>query len=182
MGSRYEQLSADHISFIEKQKMFFVGTAADDGTINVSPKGWDSLRILSANRIVWLNITGSGNETAAHLAQNTRMTMMFCAMDGKPLILRLYGKAVARHPRDAEWEELAALFEPHESSRQYVDFEIELVQNSCGFGVPFYEYKENRDNMDRWLASKGEDGVKDYWREKNQTSLDGLPTHIIDEQ
>lgn len=182
MGSRYEKLSDDHIQFIEHQKLFFVGTAANDGTINVSPKGWDSLRILSPERIVWRNVTGSGNETAAHLAQNTRLTMMFCAFDGKPKILRLYGKAVAIHPRDSEWEELDGLFDPHPSSRQYVDFQIELVQISCGFGVPFFDFKEERDNMDRWLEAKGKDGMKDYWADKNQVSLDGQPTHILGEE
>jgi predicted pyridoxine 5'-phosphate oxidase superfamily flavin-nucleotide-binding protein len=102
MARLYEQMKPEHIAFIEQQKQFFVGTAANDGTVNVSPKSWDSLRVLSPNRIAWLNITGSGNETAAHLAQNQRMTMMFCAFDGNPKILRLYGKAVAAHPRDEQ--------------------------------------------------------------------------------
>lgn len=178
MARRYDELNPEHIEFIEHQKLFFVGTAANDGTINVSPKGWDSLRVLSPNRIAWLNITGSGNETAAHLAQNQRMTMMFCAFDGNPKILRLYGKAVAAHPRDENWDELARLFEPHASARQYVDFSIDIVQTSCGFGVPFFEFTAERDNMDRWLASKDEEDIRQYWREKNSVSLDGLPTHI----
>jgi len=181
MARRYDRMKPEHIAFIEKQKLFFVGTAANDGTINVSPKGWDSLRVLGPNRIAWLNITGSGNETAAHLAQNERMTMMFCAFDGNPKILRLYGSAVAAHPRDEQWNELAKLFEPHESARQYVDFKIDLAQTSCGYGVPFYDFVDERDNMDRWLASRGEEGIEEYWREKNQLSLDGLPTHIIEE-
>jgi len=181
MAQRYDEMRPDHIAFIEQQKLFFVGTAANDGLINVSPKGWDSLRVLGPNRIAWLNITGSGNETAAHLAQNERMTMMFCAFDGNPKILRLYGKAVAAHPRDAQWDELAELFKPHKSARQYVDFNIDLVQTSCGFGVPFYDFVGARDNMDRWLASKGTDDIEDYWREKNLVSLDGLPTHILEE-
>ena len=181
MARRYEQMKPEHIAFIEQQKLFFVGTAANDGTVNVSPKGWDSLRVLSENRIAWLNITGSGNETAAHLAQNQRMTMMFCAFDGNPKILRLYGKAVAAHPRDEQWDELSQLFEPHASARQYVDFRIDLAQTSCGFGIPFYDFVEERDNMDRWLASRGDEGIEEYWREQNQVSLDGLPTHILDE-
>ena len=182
MARRYDDLNPEHIKFIQQQKLFFVGTAANDGTINVSPKGWDSLRVLSPNRIAWLNITGSGNETAAHLAQNERMTMMFCAFDGNPKILRLYGKAVAAHPRDENWDELSALFEPHASARQYIDFRIEVVQTSCGFGVPFYDFVEPRDNMDRWLAAKSDEDIEDYWREKNQVSLDGLPTHILDKE
>lgn len=180
MARRYDDLNPEHIEFIKQQKLFFVGTAANDGTINVSPKGWDSLRVLSPTRIAWLNITGSGNETAAHLAQNERMTMMFCAFDGNPKILRLYGKAKAAHPRDDNFDELSKLFEPHASARQYVDFTIEIVQTSCGFGVPFYDFVGERDNMDRWLAAKNEDDIEEYWREKNQVSLDGLPTHILD--
>ncbi len=182
MARRYDDLNPEHIKFIRKQKLFFVGTAANDGTINVSPKGWDSLRVLSPNRIAWLNITGSGNETAAHLAQNERMTMMFCGFDGNPKILRLYGKAVAAHRRDENWDELSQLFEPHAGARQYVDFSIEIVQTSCGFGVPFYAFAGERDNMDRWLAAKSEEDIGEYWREKNQVSLDGLPTHILDEE
>lgn len=182
MGRRYEHLSAEHIAFIEHQKIYFVGTAANDGRINVSPKGFDSLRVLSPNRVAWLNITGSGNETAAHLAQNDRMTIMFSAFDGDPKILRLYGKATAVHPRDSQWQELSALFAPHISARQYVDFSIDLVQTSCGFGVPFYDFKGERDNMEKWTAVKGKDGIADYWRDKNQLSLDGLPTHILDKE
>lgn len=180
MGSRYQSLRDDLIEFIKEQKLFFVGTAANDGTINVSPKGWDSLRVMDANRIVWRNVTGSGNETAAHLAQNSRMTMMFCAFTGSPKILRLYGQARAFHPRDPEFEALDGLFEPHRSARQLVDFSIELVQTSCGFGVPFFEYQQERDNMDKWLASKGDGDIEDYWEKKNAVSLDGLPTHILE--
>ncbi len=181
MGKRFDQLTDDHISFIAQQKLFFVGTAANDGTINVSPKGFDSLRVQSPNRIVWLNITGSGNETAAHLAQNDRMTLMFCAFDGQPKILRLYGKAQAIHPRDARWGELETLFEPHPTARQYVDFEFDLVQTSCGFGVPFFDFKGERDNFDKWINARGEEPIENYWRDRNQVSLDGLPTHILEE-
>lgn len=182
MARRYEQLSAEHTAFIERQRMYFVGTAANDGSINVSPKGLDSLRVLSPNRILWLNTTGSGNESAAHLAQNQRMTIMFCAFDGDPKILRLYGKAVAVHPRDSQWQEFSSLLQPALGARQYVDFSIELVQTSCGFGVPYYDYKGDRDNMDKWMKIKGEEGIEDYWREKNLKSLDGLPTYIFDEE
>lgn len=184
MARRYPELTPALIQFIEEQKMFFVGTAADDGTINVSPKGFDSLRVLSQQRLVWMNITGSGNETAAHLAQNGRMTLMFCAFTGDPKILRLYGRARAVHVRDPAWEELAKLFPVHPTARQYVDFEIELVQTSCGFGVPFYEYQAERDNMPRWIEAKTGRGdpIEDYWREKNQRSLDGLPTYILEEE
>ena len=182
MARRYEQLLEEHSDFVLQQKLFFVGTAANEGCINVSPKGFDSLRIMSPNRIVWLNITGSGNETAAHLAQNTRMTIMFCAFDGNPKIHRLYGNATAIHPRDDAWPELEKLFEPHPSARQYVDFEFDLVQTSCGFGVPFFDYRKERDNFPKWLATKDEGTIKEYWALKNQVSIDGLPTHILDEE
>ncbi len=179
MGARFDKLSDHLMEFIQHQKLFFVGTAANDGTINVSPKGFDSLRIVSPNRIVWMNITGSGNETAAHLAENGRMTMMFCAFDNEPNILRLYGRGVPVHPRDEQWQELSNLFEPHPSARQYVDFEFDLVQTSCGFGVPFFDYVEPRDNFPKWLANKDDAAIKDYWARRNQVSLDGLPTHIL---
>ena len=182
MAKRYEQLSDEHQNFILQQKLFFVGTAADDGTINVSPKGFDSLRIMSPNRIVWLNITGSGNETAAHLAQNSRMTIMFCAFDGNPKILRLFGDATVTHPRDKTWQALENLFEPHPCARQYVDFKFDFLQTSCGFDVPFYDYKEERDNFPKWLAEKDSGAIKEYWALKNQVSIDGLPTHILDKE
>tara|TARA_B100001245_G_scaffold132348_1_gene98086 strand:- start:1104 stop:1643 length:540 start_codon:yes stop_codon:yes gene_type:complete len=178
MAKRYDKLSENLIEFIQHQKIFFVGTASDKGTINVSPKGYDSLRVIDSNHIVWLNITGSGNETAAHLLQNDRMTIMFCAFDDNPKILRLYGKAQAIHPRDKEWKKMASLFENFPSARQYLSFTIELAQTSCGFGVPFYDYKQSRDNMDKWLEAKSAGNMEEYWREKNQISLDGLPTNI----
>ena len=179
MAKQYEKLSPELIEFIQHQKIYFVGTAANDGTINVSPKGFDSLRVLDPNRLVWMNITGSGNETAAHLLQNNRMTIMFCAFDDRPKILRLYGQARAIHSRDKEWLELTALFDPHPTARQYVDFAIEMAQTSYGFGVPFYDFKEERDNMEKWIAAKGDDGIENYWRERNQVSIDGLPTKIL---
>jgi len=182
MAKRYEQLNDELIGFIAAQPLYFVGTAANDGTINVSPKGFDSLRVLSPTRVVWMNLTGSGNETAAHLQQNHRLTMMFCAFEGRPKILRLYGKAQVVHPRDPAWQELSSLFPAHKSARQCVDFSIELVQTSCGFGVGLFDYQGERDNMHVWLANKDESGLRDYWREKNQVSLDGLPTHILEDE
>ena len=179
MGKRYQSLREDHIDFIEAQKLFFVGTAANDGTINVSPKGWDSLRVIEPNRLVWRNITGSGNETAAHLSQNNRMTLMFCAFDGKPKILRLYGQAQAFHSRDPEFATLDALFKPHLSTRQLVDFNVSLIQTSCGFGVPLFDFRHERDEMDKWLDAKDENDIRDYWERKNAVSLDGLPTNIL---
>ncbi len=180
MAQKYPALNDDTTDFIQQQKLFFVGTAADEGTVNVSPKGCDTLRVLSNNRIVWLNLTGSGNETAAHLLQNGRLTLMFCSFTEKPLILRCYGKAETIHPRDDRWDELNALFPQHPTGRQILDMHIDLVQTSCGFGVPFYSYEGERENISKWAAAKGEQGIKDYWKVKNQNSLDGLPTGIIE--
>lgn len=179
MGKLYTQLTDDLADFIRRQKLFFVGTAADDGRVNVSPKGMDTLRVVTENRVVWLNLTGSGNETAAHLRDNDRITLMFCAFEGDPLILRLYGHARIFHPRDAEWGSLIPLFPTIPGARQIIDMSLDLVQTSCGFGVPFFEFKAERDQLEKWAEKKGPEGIRQYWQEKNQTSLDGKPTWIV---
>ena len=179
MAARFPELSERFITFIEAQQLYFVGTAAAEGTVNVSPKGGDSLRVLSPNRILWLNVTGSGNETAAHLQQTDRMTLMFCSFTEQPMIMRCYGKARALHERDAEWGDYIGRFAPHRSSRQLVLFDIDLVQTSCGFGVPFYDFAGERDNMEKWLDKRDRSDIESYWEEKNQTSLDGFPTGIL---
>jgi hypothetical protein len=179
MGKRYTQLSHELQDFIEQQKIFFVGTAAADGRINISPKGMDTLRVLTPNRVVWLNLTGSGNETAAHLAEDDRITLMFCAFESNPVILRLYGHGKAFHPRDAEWKGLMELFPPIPGARQVVDVSIDLVQTSCGMGVPFFDFKTQRDQLNRWAERKGSAGIQEYWGQKNQVSLDGKPTGIL---
>lgn len=180
MGSRTPALTDDHIAFIRAQKMFFVGTATETGRINVSPKGMDSLIVLDANRVAWLNVTGSGNETAVHVAHCPRMTIMFCAFEGKPLIMRLYGTATAIHRGDPAWAEMAARFPPLPGARQIFDVSVELVQTSCGMAVPYYDYAGERELLNDWARKKGEDGVREYWAKKNQTSIDGLPTHILE--
>lgn len=180
MGKCYNELSDSDIDFIARQKIFFTGTAAAEGRVNVSPKGMDSLRVLNSARIVWLNVTGSGNETSAHVQQNPRMTIMFCALEGAPLILRLYGTAKVIHRNDPEWNDLFPLFMPLPGARQMFDLSIDMVQSSCGFGVPFFDYAGERETLTEWAVKKGEDGIKQYWEDKNQTSLDGLPTHILE--
>ena len=135
MGKRFDEIGDRRREFIERQKMFFVGTADSDGRVNVSPKGMDSLKVLGDNRVVWLNLTGSGNETAAHLIENDRMTLMFCAFEGSPLILRLYGHARVIHQRDAEWEGLFSMFRPIPGARQIMDMRVDLVQESCGMAT-----------------------------------------------
>lgn len=181
MGQQLSELSDKLIEFIDEQKLFFVGTATAESLINVSPKGMDSFRVLGPNRVIWLSVTGSGNETSAHIQEDGRMTVMFCAFTGKPLILRLYGKAKVVHPYDAEWEELFAHFPAIPGARQVFDLNVELVQTSCGMGVPYYDYVEEREQLTTWAAKQGPEGLHQYWHDKNQTSLDGLPTHILEE-
>ena len=180
MGQQYNELSDKHIQFISEQKIFFVGTATSDSRVNVSPKGMDSFRVLGNSRVIWLNVTGSGNETSAHVQQNPRMTIMFCAFEGAPLILRLYGSARVVHKSDMGWKELFSMFKPLPGARQIFDLSIDLVQSSCGMSVPYFNYVGERELLSDWAVKKGEDGLKRYWEEKNQQSLDGIPTHIVE--
>ncbi len=180
MGKRYERLEPEHIAFIERQKLFFVATAASEGRVNISPKGMDSLRVLGTNRVIWLNVTGSGNETSAHVQQDPRMTIMFCAFEGNPLILRLYGKASVIHKNDREWHECLSLFRPLPGARQLFDLSVELVQTSCGMGVPFFSFEGERGELNEWARKKGEEGLARYWEEKNGFSIDGFPTAIAE--
>lgn len=164
--------------FIEAQQMFFVATAARDGRVNISPKGLDSLRVVSPTRVVWLNGTGSGNETAAHLLDVPRLTIMFCSFAREPLILRLYGTARAVHPDDADWDDLAALFPPLLGARNIFVVDVDLVQTSCGYGVPRYDFAGQRDLMDAWAEKKGEAGLLAYQQQHNLVSIDGFPTGL----
>jgi hypothetical protein len=179
MGQSFNQLSEKHMQFIREQKMFFVGTATAGGHVNVSPKGMDSLRVLGKSQVAWLNVTGSGNETSAHIQEDPRMTIMFCAFDKEPVILRLYGSAKVVHRYDPEWDVLFPLFKPLPGARQIFDIAIHRVQTSCGMAVPYLSYVGDRELLSEWATKKGDEGLKRYWAEKNQTSIDGIPTHII---
>lgn len=176
MSDQYESLDDDHRRFIEKQPVFFVGTAAREGRVNVSPKGGPTLVVLDPSRLLWLNLTGSGNETAAHLLDSNRITLMWCAFEGPPLILRVYGRASTVHPEDAEWQTCSQRLPAQMGARQYFSIEIDLVQTSCGYAVPLMDYREDRTALTKWAEKKGEDGLRDYWRDVNASSLDGLPT------
>ena len=171
-------------SFIERQKMFFVATAARDGRVNVSPKGLHTLRILADDRILWLNLTGSGNETAAHGLDTPRITLMVCAFEGDAMILRVYGEASAIHPGDADWHDLIARFPAYAGSRQIFDVSVDLVQTSCGTGVPLMHYAGDRGETELlpYYEDMGADGVRDYWGRKNVFSIDGKPTGILSEE
>jgi hypothetical protein len=178
MGKQFEGITDKHRGFIEAQHIFFVATAARDGRVNLSPKGLESLRVVAPDRVVWVNAVGSGNETAAHLLDTPRMTLMFCSFDAKPQILRLYGTARALHRGDDGWDELLALFPEFVGERNIFDVTVEMVQTSCGFGVPLMDFVADRDTMTTWLVKKGDDGLREYERRHNLVSLDGLPTGL----
>ena len=180
MGQTFTALSDKHIEFINEQKIFFVGTAAETGQVNVSPKGGDYLRVIDSNTIAWLNLTGSGNESTAHVLRNPRMTIMFCAFEGKPLILRTYGNARVLHRNDAEWAQYMELFESNFTARQIFILDISLVLSSCGMAVPFFDYQGERDFLDKWAIKQGEQGIEQYWVKRNQKSLDGFDTEIVE--
>ncbi len=183
MAKDYLALLPHHREFIAAQHIFFTASAAAGTRINLSPRSTDMLRVLSDNAVLYLDRTGSGNETAAHLKADGRLTIMLCAVDGPPLILRLYGhgRAIRRGS-----EEYAALLSEHFTdteplgARQMIRLDFDLVKTSCGYGVPFYEYKSERETMDRWATSKGVAGIEAYWREKNLDSQDGLPTGLLE--
>ena len=180
MAEQFPALDAKHIEFIQNQHMFFVGTAGAEGRVNVSPKGMDTFRVMDNNRVIWLNLTGSGNETAAHILENGRMTIMFCSFDRQPLILRLYGESKVIHESDSDWQQLLSEFPDFTGARQVFDMQIEMVQTSCGYAVPFYEMTGERPTLTKWADNRGRDGIKDYWQEKNLKSIDGKETGIPD--
>ena len=176
-----QKLNGTLRDFILRQPMFFVATAGQAGRVNLSPKGMDTLRILSDRRILWLNLSGSGNETAPHVQENGRMTLMFCAFQGDAMILRTYGTATVLHPRDAGWGAAVAQFPPLAGSRQVFDLAVDLIQTSCGSGVPVMDYKANRgaEELEPFYAKMGPQGAQDYWRRKNTVSVDGADTGIF---
>jgi hypothetical protein len=180
MGKVHEHITEPLRAFIAQQHLFFVATAPLDaeGHINLSPKGLDCLRVLSENRVAYLDLTGSGNETAAHLMDNGRITLMFCAFSGAPNIVRLYGRGRAILPGDPEWEALSAHFPTYPGVRQIIAADIDRVSTSCGYAVPLYNYEGERDTLLKWAERKGEDALVEYRQEKNVSSIDGLPTPL----
>lgn len=180
MAQQFTELSEKHIQFISEQKIFFVGTATESGRINISPKGMDSFVVLDSKRVAWLNVTGSGNETSAHVQQNPRMTIMFCAFEGDPLILSLYGTAKAIHRIDSEWVDLIEKFGQLPGARQIFEVSLDLVQASCGMSIPFFQYTGEREQLNNWAQNKGEAGIREYWATKNRISIDGLATNIVE--
>lgn len=180
MAKVFDGLTEELQQFIAAQQLFFVATAplSATGHVNLSPKGLDSLRILSPHQVMYLDLTGSSNETSAHLQENGRITLMFCAFQGPPLILRLYGQGRTVLPSDPAWQSLYAHFPPIPGARQIIVIHLNRVQTSCGTGVPLYEAQGQRQEMIRWALKKGQEGLEQYWRQKNRVSIDGLPTPL----
>jgi Pyridoxamine 5'-phosphate oxidase len=178
MAKFYSQLDAQLCEFIGQQQLFFTATAPIDGRINLSPKGIDSFRCLDFDRVAYLDLTGSGNETAAHLHQNGRMTIMFCSFTDKPLILRLYGKGEVVSPGSSKWDNTIDRFTDLPGKRQLILLHLESVQTSCGYGVPIYELQSERSTLIDWATNKGTEGVGAYQHKNNLTSIDGLPTYL----
>lgn len=179
MGAALTAISPELEAFIKAQHVFFVGSApGEGGHVNVSPKGLDTLRILSPTRVAYLDLTGSGNETAAHVTQNGRLTIMFCAFEGKARIVRLYGRGRVVMPGDGEWAGLAGAFPAQAGARQVIVLEIERVASSCGFGVPRLAFVGERPDLPEWAQRKGETGLEEYRAKVNRVSIDGLPAPV----
>ena len=181
MADQFPSIDNRLQTFIEAQPIFFVGSAGTDSKVNVSPKGMDCLRVLGPNRILWRNMTGSGNETAGHLLQVNRMTIMWCSFSLKPMILRAYGTARTVHRYDPDWAELDGHFPEHFAARQVYDMTVDLVQTSCGYAVPRMDLVEDRDTLMKWSEDKGREGVQAYWRDRNAQTIDGAPTGVLGE-
>jgi hypothetical protein len=181
MGKFFDTINDSHRAFIEKQKLFFTATSplSAEGHVNLSPKGIDSFRVLSDTKVAYMDIIGSGNETSAHILENGRLTIMFCAFEGPPNILRLYGSGYTVLPEDEEWAYLAPRFDLQLATRQIIVSEVHKVQTSCGFSVPYYDYKGERDHAQKWAENKGAGGLQSYKAEKNRISMDGLPTPLF---
>jgi hypothetical protein len=180
MSQVFDCITEELQEFIAAQHMFFVGSAplSPTGHVNLSPKGLESFRILSPHRVGYLDLTGSGNETSAHVQENGRITFLFCAFQEPACILRLYGKGYTVLPDSPDWQSLQPLFPKLPGSRQIIVADIERVQTSCGFGVPLYEYQGQRQTLVKWASKKGKKAVKEYQQKKNLASIDGLPTPL----
>ncbi|MFT4416877.1 pyridoxamine 5'-phosphate oxidase family protein [Fredinandcohnia humi] len=180
MATVYSSILPNHEEFIRKQRIFFVGSAplTGDGNVNISPKGYDVLRIFSPTEVAYLDLTGSGNETSAHLLENGRITFMFVAFEGPPMILRLYGKGKVVLPGTPDWDDMVSHFDILPGARQIIYAKIETVKTSCGYGVPFYSYDGERNTLQLWASNKNEQQIEEYRKKKNSISMDGIVTPI----
>jgi hypothetical protein len=177
MGKTFEQIDDALRELIERQHVFFVATAPTsvDGHVNCSPKGLDSFRVLGPTTVAYLDYVGSGAETIAHVRENGRIVLMFCAFEGPPKIVRLHGRAQVLEPDHAEFASLIALYEPGPGVRSIIRIEVDRISDSCGFGVPVLRYEKERTQLTLWAEKKGESGLETYKRQKNATSIDGIP-------
>jgi hypothetical protein len=182
MGRTHDGLDDQLTSWIAAQHVFFVATAPSgaDGHVNLSPKGYDSFRVLDPTTVAYLDLTGSGVETISHLRENGRITFMFCAFEGKPKILRLFGRGRVVLPEDEAFADLVTLFPPQPGTRSVIVAELDRIQDSCGYAVPFLAYEGERERLHEWADRKGPDGIVAYHAEKNERSIDGLPGLVDD--
>jgi predicted pyridoxine 5'-phosphate oxidase superfamily flavin-nucleotide-binding protein len=184
MGKQFASMTPAHRDFIARQRIFFAASATATSRVNVSPRPTDALRVLDERTVAFLDLTGSGSETAAHLRADGRITLMFCALDEPPSILRLYGRGTSLPRGSGDYAALLASVYGNQEplgARQIVRIDIDLVQTSCGYGVPLFEYVGERDTLHRWAEQKGDAGLQEYWRLKNARSIDGLPTGLAEE-
>lgn len=183
MGKEYQEIDARMRDWIGRQKVFFVATAprADDGLINCSPKGLDSFRVLGPRQCAYADIGGSGIETVAHLKENGRIVIMLCAFDGPPKIFRFYGHGRVIEPHDPDFANFEHVFGDLPSIRNVVVVDIDTIRDSCGYGVPLYEFRGDRESLRNWVEQKTQEELLDYRIERNATSLDGLPGLEVDQ-
>jgi len=177
MSKRHENIHPELAAWIAEQRIFFVATAplSPNGHVNISPKGGDAFRILGPLAVAYQDYTGSGAETAAHLRENSRMVVMFCAFNGRPKIVRIHGHGTVFTPGHARFDELAARFPANPGTRAVVHIAVTRVSTSCGYSVPLFEFRAPRETLDQWAETKGPKGLSDYRTRKNQSSIDGLP-------
>ena len=177
MSKLHDEITPEMTEWVQKQHIFFVSTAplAGDGHINCSPKGLDTFRILGPKSVAYLDMTGSGGETIAHLRENGRIVFMFCAFDGPPKIVRFHGTGRVVLPTSPEWSELQGMFPEYPGTRSIICAEISRVSDSCGYSVPQFEFTEDRDQLQRWAQTKRPEGLSVYRKQKNTCSIDGLP-------
>jgi Pyridoxamine 5'-phosphate oxidase len=181
MSEWFKTITPELKDFISQQKVFFVATAPKEGRINLSPKGMDTFRVIGGNRVAYLDLTGSGNETAAHLLDDGRITIMFCSFDKTARIIRLYGRGCVIHPRDAKWEAYLAMFPAEPGVRQIMEIDVDSAMTSCGYAVPRLDSLAERDTLRKYWQSRGDGAAEKYQRDKNLESIDGLPTGIFDD-
>ena len=177
MAKRFDHIDEPLARFLEAQKVFFVASAPldADGHVNLSPKGLDTFRILGPRAVAYLDLTGSGIETVAHVRENHRIVLLFCAFDGPPKIVRLHGRGEVIEASDTAFAELVARFPVHLAVRSVIRVELDRITDSCGYGVPLYRYVGERTQLRKWAEHKGPDAVVQYRAEKNRESIDGLP-------